>query len=65
MHAISLCRKAFWTLRPEARIIAAHRRRARCRTGEFLAIRHPGDKKESTFDKPSMRWPDVKDGVPP
>ena len=29
----------------------------------FLAVQHPGD--GSTFDKPSMRWPDFRPDLPP
>jgi uncharacterized protein len=31
----------------------------------FLAIQHPAEEKDSTFDKPSTRWPDFRPDMPP
>ena len=31
----------------------------------FLAVQHPGTEGDSSFEKPSTRWPDFKKGMPP
>jgi uncharacterized protein len=30
----------------------------------FLAIQHPGEDPGSTFEAPSTRWPNFKEGAP-